>query len=261
MIVDAHCHAWPVWPYDVPAPAGDGRVDGLIAAMDAAGIDIALIVAARLPGAEGDNEWIATQLPGRADRLRLVADLDSFWSPEYHRPYAPARLDDLCARLDPAGVTHYLADTDDGWLDGGEADEVLAALAERALPLSLHARPAWHAAVLRAAARHPRTSFVLHHFGHVVAAPDLTPLARRPNVSVKASGAYYVDDARLGERVRAAVDAFGPERVLWGSDHPVADRHGIDPSHTLAEVRAVLSPAEQELVLGGAAERVFGGIA
>jgi predicted TIM-barrel fold metal-dependent hydrolase len=53
--------------------------------------------------------------------------------------------------------------------------------------------------------------------------PDLVKLARRPNVSVKATGAPGYASGRypyasMHTYLRQIFDAFGPSRMFWGTD-------------------------------------------
>src|SRR5262245_65992387 len=53
--------------------------------------------------------------------------------------------------------------------------------------------------------------------------PELTALAKLPNVAVKLTGGpFYADDAypftSLHKHYRAMYDAFGPRRLFWGTD-------------------------------------------
>ena len=62
--------------------------------------------------------------------------------------------------------------------------------------------------------------------------PEILASASQPNIYVKLSGFHYVaprsweypfPDCR--EIVRALYEAFGPERLCWGSDYPVLRRY------------------------------------
>jgi len=70
--------------------------------------------------------------------------------------------------------------------------------------------------------------------------------------------AWTVDDLRPYAEV--VLDAFGPERVLFGSDWPVcllaaSYAEVIEAAELLV---AGLSAAEREQVLGGTARRIYG---
>lgn len=119
------------------------------------------------------------------------------------------------------------------------------------------------------------TGFVLDHCG----VPDIAggvwepwhrgivALAELPNVVAKLSGVFaYVKpaEARLATVrpwVEAVIEAFGPERCLWGSDWPVVNVRGGDLPTWIAAFRAILadySADEQAAMAHGTAERVYG---
>jgi L-fuconolactonase len=111
------------------------------------------------------------------------------------------------------------------------------------------------------------------------ALPDLLALAQHPNVNVKVSGAPSLSEegfpfADLWPKLHAVIDAFGPRRLLWGSDATrLAGRIGFDirsagegeypGKHTYAEsvhfLRDTfeLSVATKEWLLGGTARRLL----
>jgi predicted TIM-barrel fold metal-dependent hydrolase len=82
------------------------------------------------------------------------------------------------------------------------------------------------------AERHPGLKLTLDHLALLPGTRDdeafrdfdkLLALARRPNVSVKASAlpCYSTDSypyPGLHPHIRRAVEAFGPQRVFWGTD-------------------------------------------
>jgi L-fuconolactonase len=108
--------------------------------------------------------------------------------------------------------------------------------------------------------------------------PQLLALARYPNVAVKFSGApslsegaYPFDD--LWPHLHQIVDAFGPDRLMWGSDTSrFAGRIGTRTlaevpypgHHTYAEalhfIRETdeLSAGDKASILGGTARRLLG---
>jgi L-fuconolactonase len=125
----------------------------------------------------------------------------------------------------------------------------------------------------RLARRYPDATVVIDHLGR----PDLAQrrnrdalaslmtLAQRPNVLVKASAIDLLSRRPPPHKdtwpwLRAVADAFGPHRMMWGSNYPwVLERGSIDAS--LGAVRTALAtftPAEVSAVLDGTARRVFG---
>jgi L-fuconolactonase len=291
VIVDAHTHAWARWPYPpaVPEAASRGRYQNLIGELDAAGVEAAAVVSANLDGpardgsaddaAPGDgaadnNGYVAAAAAADPGRICQFADVDSRWSKSYHRPGGAARLADACERLAPAGVSHYLAAENDGWLRSAEGGDFLAAAGRRRIPVSLAAPPAWFADICSAAASVPATPILLNHLALVMLHPDGRPAAldmirrgaAQPNLIVKVSGYYYGAGrpwdypfpAQL-EIVRAFYETWGPGRMAWASDYPACTPH-ISYRQSLEVIREradFIAPADLGLVLGATMRAVI----
>ena len=91
-------------------------------------------------------------------------------------------------------------------------------------------------------------------------------MAERPNVSCKLSGMATEGnwenwtEEQLVSYMEVALDAFGPNRMMFGSDWPVA-LLAIDYQRWVGIVRqfiSTLSVEEQTAVEGGTACRVYG---
>ncbi len=121
--------------------------------------------------------------------------------------------------------------------------------------------------------RHPRQLFVLDHMGK----PDIRSgsyaawsgwvreLARRENVYCKVSGLVTEADwtgwteAQLRPYLDTVVEAFGPRRLMFGSDWPLCllaveyrRWHGF-----VASYAAELGPGERDRILGGTAIEAY----
>ncbi len=121
--------------------------------------------------------------------------------------------------------------------------------------------------------RCPDTRFVLDHLGKPPVAAggfdpwraELAELARRPNVVCKLSGLITeADPARwsreeLRPYLEHALECFGPERVMYGSDWPVSARTHLYTTWVaiLDEVLAGLDPVARERVWRGNARAVY----
>ena len=87
-------------------------------------------------------------------------------------------------------------------------------------------------------------------------------LARRPNVFCKFSG-VVTEVGTSHDRIRACfdtvLDAFGPERLMWGSDWPVVTAHLAygEWLRRSMEIAAELSESECARLFGGTAENVY----
>jgi L-fuconolactonase len=129
-------------------------------------------------------------------------------------------------------------------------------------------------AALTLTARLPDQPFVLDHLGKPsIREGSLEPwagwlreLGRRPNVCCKLSGLVTEADwtrwhsADLRPYLDVALEAFGPDRVMFGSDWPVCL---VAASYdqvvgTIAELAGELSTDEQAAIFGGNATRVYG---
>jgi L-fuconolactonase len=93
---------------------------------------------------------------------------------------------------------------------------------------------------------------------------DMAALAARPNVTCKLSGLVTEAGAdwtagRLAPYVDHLLAAFGPDRLMWGSDWPVLDlAGGYDRWRAAAlELLAELSDENKAAILGGTAERIY----
>ncbi len=119
----------------------------------------------------------------------------------------------------------------------------------------------------------PDTIFVLDHCG----VPDIargafdpwaaqiTDLARRPHVNVKLSGLpTYTGGGWTVGTLQPWVDhiiaAFGPGRVVWGSDSPVCTLHSSLPEWVGAThaLLSGLTAGERAAILSGNARRIWG---
>jgi L-fuconolactonase len=122
--------------------------------------------------------------------------------------------------------------------------------------------------------RHPDQVFVVDHVAKPrirdgIVSPwreRIRELARRPNVFCKLSGMVTEADPRAWTRAslepyaEAVLEAFGPARVMFGSDWPVC-LASCGYSEWLATIRELcggLSATECEWVLGGTARLAYG---
>jgi L-fuconolactonase len=121
--------------------------------------------------------------------------------------------------------------------------------------------------------RHPAQVFVLDHIAKPrirdrVLEPwrtNIRELARRENVFCKLSGmvteAHWVQWSLpdLLPYFEVVLDAFGPKRLMAGSDWPVCLLAATYQTwfSTLREFISRLSSAEQEMILGGVASEVY----
>lgn len=138
------------------------------------------------------------------------------------------------ARL--VGIRHQVHDeVDPGWLDRTDVRRGIAAVGSHALAYDLLIRPRELPAAIRLVEDLHEQSFVVDHIAKPpIGAGDrehwesrLRRLASHPQVSCKLSGMVTEADwsswstGDLRPYADVVLDAFGPDRVLFGSDWPV----------------------------------------
>ena len=85
------------------------------------------------------------------------------------------------------------------------------------------------------------------------------PIAEQENTVAKVSGLATSGDGALEQAVDVALEQFGPARLMFGSDWPIAPEPfdvNSGTSRLLERIRQ-LSPADQAQILHGTAERVY----
>jgi L-fuconolactonase len=174
------------------------------------------------------------------------------------------------------GIRHpLLGDPDASWL---ARDEVRRGLRElgaggpgEALSFDLVLRANQLAGAVATTRFVNEVEFVLDHLGYPpVGEPDngawaaaIRDLATLGNVSGKLSGAHSEPGegsaAALRPFYETVLDAFGPERLMFGSDWPVSSLTAPygEISGMYRELIGELSPAEQDAILDGTARRVY----
>lgn len=164
---------------------------------------------------------------------------------------------------------------DPDYLDRADVRAGIAAVGAAGLAFDLVVRADQLRACAAVARALPDVRFVLDHLGkpRIAAGPDgldewrgpLTALAACPNVTIKLSGMvteadwthWTVEDLR--PFVTHAVEVFGPDRCMYGSDWPVCTAvasYGrvLD---ALRQALPELSGAERDAVFGGTAIRTY----
>jgi L-fuconolactonase len=171
------------------------------------------------------------------------------------------------------GIRHpVLAEPDPGWLARPEVLHGLRAVAAAGLSLDIIAAPRQLPAAVTAARSVPELAFVLDHLGGPPAgtgepadtgswAEGVRSLAALPNVTCKLSGAHTTPAraSALRPYYLTVLDAFGPARLMFGSDWPVstlAATYG-DVCALYRELTADLSAAEQDAIFDYTARRVY----
>ncbi|MFJ1968032.1 amidohydrolase family protein [Streptomyces sp. NPDC087903] len=237
MTVDAHHHVWDLSVRDQDWIGADDplRRDFTLADLGpearAAGVDRTVLVQT-VTVAEETPEFLAL-----AAGHELVAGVVG-WTDLTHPGVADEldRLRELPGGRYLKGIRHQVqGESDQRWLLRPDVRRGLAAVADAGLAYDLVVLPGQLPACAEVAALLPSLTFVLDHLGKPpIASAALEPwasgvraLAALPNTVCKLSGmvteadpaSWSVDDLRPYADV--VLEAFGPRRLMFGSDWPV----------------------------------------
>ncbi|MGP4087765.1 amidohydrolase family protein [Streptomyces sp. KR55] len=183
-----------------------------------------------------------------------------------------ARLRELPGGQYLKGIRHQVqGEPDPEWLLRAEVRRGLAAVADTGLVYDLVVLPNQLPACVKAAEALPQLTFVLDHLGKPpIASGEREPwetavrsLAALSNTVCKFSGmvteadlaSWTVDDLRPYADV--VLDAFGPDRLMFGSDWPVCTL-AASYGQVLATAEELLSPFDRTRVFETTATRVYG---
>ena len=274
MIIDAQVHAYernhPGRPWHgVLVGPDEVTGDQMVAAMDAVGVDGAILVSAFTMYRYDASYALETQKrhPGRFALVKPVDPADQSVADiiaEWKRTPGTVAIRMLLAR---AGLN---ADPADPGLN-----RVLATAARLSLPVNLHiaGRLDQGLALIR---RNPDTRIVVDHLGLVqpheppvpaepwAELPKVLALAACDNVAIKISGACTLSRealpyADIWDPVCRVIDAFGIDRCLWGTDWTRAVKfltyaQGVDAFRATSRI----SPGDKAKLMGGTLARIYG---
>ncbi len=277
MIVDAHRHIWDTralrYPWleaepdlprtHLPDHAADPAVTG------------AVFVQAGAEDGLAEALWVQGLAPSWPQLRGIVA----------HAPVEDAealrkRLDELSEVALLVGVRRLLQDEPDGFIAADEVRRGLAVLAERGLPFDACVRHRQIGELTRAAAAVPGLRVVLDHLGKPPVAAGLgspegraweralRSFAELPGAVAKLSGLTPEADPERPVReqvapfLKTAVDVFGPDRLMVGSDWPVSaatpHRIGFAEWFALVKDELALRPAEEHRLMCRTANLHYG---
>ena len=283
MVIDAHLHLWNTerLPYEWlqrPENAAINRtfgVEDFRSRAARAGVDRAVLVQAADTAA--DTEAMFEIASGHPEIAGVVA-----WVPLDRPDEAAIQLDQLAARPGFAGIRNLIHDQPDpDWLLRPLVGEGLALLEQQGIPfdvISVLPRHLRHVPVL--SERYPALRMVLDHLAHPpLGGADpvgpgswtdaahwgelITAAARNPLVFAKVSGLYPPDPSWTAEDLRGVVEfafeLFGPDRLMFGSDWPVAELGGgyVKMRTELGKLFDQLSAPERDAILSTTATRFY----
>jgi L-fuconolactonase len=278
-IIDAQLHRFRPTAAAARLPEGDRAelaVDSAITAMDAAGVDAAVVVS--------DLAFCELSVGRRPDRFAAVVQVSGWEEPDVDGYVAALR-----AKPGILGIRLKLASPFDVGnipaLEAGRFEPWFAAAERHRLPVCAYLSGQLNQAA-KIAQRYPDLVLVIDHLGLVpppavpVSAalleplPEVLALSSHPNIVIKVTGAPslslqpypFPDILSVVERL---IDAFGADRLLWGSDYTrvrgeLSAEVVTGLPHSYAELLDYVryadrfSSTERELLLGGAALKWLG---
>ena len=273
--IDAHHHLWDLDVRDQDWITGDAM----------APIRRSFSVADLAGAAQGLDATVVVQtvtVPEETPELLAVADSNELVAAVvgWTDLTAPSVADDLAALTEGPGgrwlrgIRHQVqGEPDPRWLCRDDVRRGLRAVHGAGLVYELLTLPPQLPAAVQTVAALPEATFVLDHCSKpLIAAGTLEPwatdlrrLASYPNVTCKLSGlvteaswsSWTVDDLRPYADV--VLEAFGPDRVMFGSDWPVCllAASYAEVVEAAEALTAGLTAAERAAVFGATAARVY----
>ena len=271
-LVDAHVHVWDpsqldyAWLADTDLnhpmlPADTDRVDGVATQM--------IFVQASDGDALDETRWVDA-LPW-PELIAIVANADLTDDPDA----VAAHLAELAGIARVVGVRHLLQDTPVA--EFGRIAEGLGVLARHGGTFDACIRHEQLPALIDLLADEPDVTVVLDHLAKPpvdagISSPagqqwaeQISLLAERPRTFVKVSGLApesadaALFDANADAFIAHAVEVFGPDRTMIGSDWPVSAHFGVGGTFAAwaARVRRVVGETAWPLVSSVAARSAY----
>lgn len=276
-LVDSHHHVWDLSVRDQEWISGDAlapirrnfSLADLLPEARAAGVTATVLVQT-VTVADETPEFLA--LAGESDLVAGVVGWIDLTRPDAADTLAGLRQ--LPGGQHLVGIRHQVqGEPDPQWLLRPDVRRGLAAVGAAGLAYDLVVLPHQLPACVRSAQEHPELTFVLDHLGKPpIASGDLEPwstavrtLAALPNIVCKLSGlvteadrkSWTVDDLRPYEDT--VLDAFGPDRLMFGSDWPVCTLAATyaEVIDIAGELTSSLNDSERAALFAGTATRVY----
>ena len=274
MLIDAHHHLWKHNDRDYAWMNSDGLgplrrdflADHLVQATHSSAVSAAIAVQARQDLAE--TEWLLDIAANHSLVKGVVG-----WVP-LTSPDLPAVLERFAQHPSFKGVRHVVQDEpDDAFILRDDFNRGVTLLKHLELVYDILIYERHLPQAIEFVDRHPQQVFVLDHIAKPKIkenilqpwADRIRELARRENVYCKVSGMATEADwtswtaQQLRPYFDLVLEAFGPNRMLFGSDWPVltlAADYGtwVGAFQTFI---ADLSPHEQQLISSATARQVY----
>jgi len=275
MIIDSHHHLWKYtaseygWiSPEMKAIRRDFLPADLEALMHHFGIGGTVAVQARQTLEE--TSWLLG-LAAEHSTIRGVVG----WVPLTEGPAVRKHLERLAPNPKLRGVRHVIHDeADPRYILRDDFNAGVKALREFKLRYDILIFEKHLPAAIEFVDRHPNQIFILDHIAKPkikdkLLAPwdrNIRELAKRPNVYCKLSGMITEADhrnwtpAHLQPYIDVVLGAFGPRRLMYGSDWPVILLAGEYARwfNAVSTALAKLSKPERDRIMGGTAAEAYG---
>ena len=265
-VVDAQVHIWGPstpsfpWPPDGNPPHRTTPFTGddLVEEMDAAGVSRAIVVPPTFAG--GHNHVALEAARAYPDRIAVMGVLDLL--SDSSRELIPTWRDTpgmLGIRV------NFRKKVPNALLAGGQLDWLLEGAQAAQIPISFLAQHRDLPLIADVATRYPSLKLGLDHLGLTEGKgtgdeafadfDEVIKLSALSNVTVKVSAlpAYAADQypyRGLHQYVRRVYDAFGPERMMWGTDLTRLPCTYSESVTMFTEEMDWLTPDDKEWVMG-----------
>jgi predicted TIM-barrel fold metal-dependent hydrolase len=260
LIVDAQVH---IWAQGLPTNPAHRQItsfskDDLLKEMDDAGVDAAVI---HPPGWDSNSNALAVEAARQhPDRLAILGNFP------LDRPESRDLIDGWKQQPGMLGLRFTFNQPHQRtWPTDGTLDWLWPAAEQAGLPVALAAAN-FLPVVGQVAERYAGLELIVDHLGRASGSQDeaafanfheLLALAKYPNVAVKATGApSYSSESypfrNIQPYLHQLYDAFGPERMFWGTDitrMPCSWRQCVT---FFTEELPWLSENDKELIMGRA---------
>jgi predicted TIM-barrel fold metal-dependent hydrolase len=274
VIIDSQVHAYtantPERPWHRPPKDWPEHVTGdeMVAAMDAVGVDGAIMVSPNSLYAFDDSYARQVQR-AHPERFAIVKPMDP------NNPAADEIIAEWKTVPGAVAVRVMFALQAAGDLNLAGIDRILRAAARHGMPVNLQCgnNIDMGAKIIDA---HPQTRFVLDHLACYQprskpapptvwdTLPKVLDLARRPNAVIKVSGVCTMSQVDfpypdIWDPLARVFDAWGFERCLWGTDWTrtyalVNYQQGVEPFRLTNR----LTDSERAMLMGGACAKAYG---
>lgn len=268
-VIDAHQHFWELGrgDYRFPRPGDpvlyrDFLPDRLAPLLRSSGVDQTILV-------QATDSFVETEfLLHLAATTPFVAGVVGWWDPR--APDGLAQIERLAEDGPLVGVRPMLQGVDDiSFILAPDSLADLHRMAGRGLVLDALIDPSQLRTIAELCRSVPSLKIVVDHMAKPWRMPGqleswaagMRELAAHRNCAVKVSGFPFASPGAQAETVEALVtvlrETFGIDRLLWGSDWPVAEREG-GYSMVLNRMQALFSVGERHEVFGCNAETIYG---